>query len=319
VIRRRRRTGSTAVDLGTRVGEVRFANPIMVASGVAGHGTELASYVNMGELGAVVVKSLSSFEWKGNPAPRLHPVTAGMMNAVGLQGPGIERWKTEELPDLLATGAKVVVSIWGRSLDEYAEAAAMLAELPPQVVAVEVNLSCPNLKGKGMFAQSAELAAEAIAITSSCNRPRWAKLTAAVTDLVAIATSVRDAGAAAVTLVNTVPGLALNIETRKPQLGNGPGGLSGPAIHPVAVKAVWDVHAALPELPIVGVGGIATAEDAIELMLAGASAVQIGTAVFASPKVPGMILRDFATWCDQHHVTSVDQLVGAAHVRDDRS
>jgi dihydroorotate dehydrogenase (NAD+) catalytic subunit len=318
VIWRRREKGSTVVNLATRVGDVSLANPIMVASGVAGHGTELASYVDMAGLGAVVVKSLSSFEWKGNPAPRLHPVTAGMMNAVGLQGPGVERWKTEELPDLLATGAKVVVSIWGRSLDEYAEAAAMLADLPAQVVAVEVNLSCPNLKGKGMFAQSAELAAQAMSITSSCNRPRWAKLTAAVTDLVAIATSVRDAGAAAVTLVNTVPGLALNIETRKPQLGNGPGGLSGPAIHPVAVKAVWDVHAALPGLPIVGVGGIANAEDAIELMLAGASAVQIGTAVFASPKLPGTILRDFATWCDQHHVTSLDQLVGAAHVRDDR-
>ncbi len=311
----RRPIGVAEVSLQSRVGDVRFANPIMVASGVAGHGTELASYVDMANLGAMVVKSLSSFEWKGNPAPRLHPVTAGMMNAVGLQGPGIVRWKAEELPDLLATGAKVVVSIWGRSLEEYAQAAAMLADLPEQVVAVEVNLSCPNLLGKGMFAQSADLAAEAIAVTAACNRPRWAKLTAAVTDLVSIATSVRDAGAAAVTLINTVPGLALDIETRRPQLGNGPGGLSGPAIHPVAVKAVWDVHAALPGLPIVGVGGVASAHDVVELMLAGASAVQIGTAVFASPKLPGVILRDFATWCGRHHVISVDQLVGAAHER----
>lgn len=308
--------GSHLVDLTSRVGDLLFANPIMIASGVAGHGTELSSYIDLSGLGAIVVKSLSSFEWKGNPAPRLYPVRAGMMNAVGLQGPGIERWKVEELPDLLATGARIVVSVWGRSLDEYAEAAAMLADLPDQVVAVEVNLSCPNLKGKGMFAQSPDLAAEAIAISAICGRPMWAKLTAAVTDLVAVARSVHDAGASAVTLINTVPGLAIDIETRKPQLGNGPGGLSGPAIHPVAVKAVWDVHAALPELPVIGVGGVANAADVIELMLVGASAVQIGTAVFASPKLPGRILSDLAKWCDEHHLVSVDQLVGAAHAKE---
>jgi dihydroorotate dehydrogenase (NAD+) catalytic subunit len=312
----RRRPAITQVDLHSTVGDLTFPNPIMLASGVAGHGTELSAYVEMGALGAVVVKSLSAFEWKGNPPPRLHPVPAGMLNAVGLQGPGIERWKVEELPDLLATGARVVVSIWGRSLDEYAEAAAMLAGLPAQVVAVEVNLSCPNLKGKGMFAQSPDHAAEAMAVTASCGLPRWAKLTAAVTDLVSVARAVADAGAHAVTLINTVPGLGIDIETRRPVLGNGPGGLSGPAIHAVAVKAVWDVHAALPNLPIVGVGGVASASDAIELMLAGASAVGIGTAVFASPRLPGRILADLGKWCDAHHLTSVRDLVGAAHPKE---
>jgi dihydroorotate dehydrogenase (NAD+) catalytic subunit len=288
----------------------------MLASGVAGHGTELASYVDMGSLGAVVVKSLSAFAWAGNAAPRLHPVVGGMMNAVGLQGPGIEQWKADELPALLMTGAKIVVSIWGRSLEEYAAAAEMLRGLPAQVIAVEVNLSCPNLKGKGMFAQSPGLAAEAIAATVICGLPRWAKLTAAVTDLPAVARAVADAGAEAVTLINTVPGLALDIETRRAVLSNGPGGLSGPAIHPIAVKAVWDVHVACPDLPIVGVGGVANAHDAIELLLAGASAVAVGTAVFASPRLPAEILRDLNTWCAKHHLASVGELVGAAHPKD---
>lgn len=313
---RRRRSPSSGVDLGTTVGDVAFPNPIMMASGVAGHGTELASYLDLAALGAVVVKSLSAFEWNGNPAPRLHPVTAGMMNAVGLQGPGIARWRDEELPDLLATGARIVVSIWGRSLEEYAEAAVLLQNLPEQVVAVEVNLSCPNLRGKGMFAQSPDLAAEAMATTAICGKPRWAKLTAAVTDLACVARAVSEAGAAAVTLINTVPGLALDIESRRPVLGNGPGGLSGPAIHPIAVKAVWDVHAALPHVPIVGIGGVASARDAIELMLAGACAVGVGTAVFASPRLPVQILTDLSTWCAAHRVVSVRDLVGAAHPKE---
>ncbi len=312
----RRRIPSAAVDLQARVGDLVLPNPIMLASGVAGHGIELASYLDLSALGAVVVKSLSAFEWKGSPAPRLHPVTAGMMNAVGLQGPGIDRWRAEEMPDLIATGARIVVSIWGRSLEEYAAAAALLQDLPAEVVAVEVNLSCPNLLGKGMFAQSPELAAQAIEATAICGKPRWAKLTAAVTDLVSVARAVSDAGAAAVTLINTVPGLALDIETRRPVLGNGPGGLSGTAIHPIAVKAVWDVHAALADLPIVGVGGVASAHDAIELLMAGACAVGIGTAVFASPRLPAKVLADLSTWCAAHRVRSVSDLVGAAHPKE---
>ena len=281
-------------DLRARVGDIEFRNPIMLASGTAGYGAELAGYLDLAGLGAVVTKSLAAFEWAGNPAPRVHPTTAGMLNAVGLQGGGVEHWLQHDLPALLATGATVVASIWGRSLDEYAAAAAMMAAAPAGVVAVEVNLSCPNLQGHGMFAQSATAAASVIEACLGAGHPLWAKLTAAVTDLPSIAGAVAAAGAAAVTLINTLPGMAIDVRTGKPILGNGSGGLSGPAIHPIAVKAVWDVHAAHPDLPIVGVGGVATADDAIELMLAGASAVQIGTATFANPGVAGEIVASLS-------------------------
>ena len=274
-----------------RVGEVELKNPVMLASGTAGYGAELADYLDLGGLGAVVTKSLAAFEWVGNPAPRMHPTTAGMLNAVGLQGGGVEHWLAHDLPALMATGATVVASIWGRSVDDYAAAAALMSAAPEGVVAVEVNLSCPNLKGHGMFAQSATAAAEVISACSDAARPLWAKLTAAVTDLPSIAGAVAAAGASAVTLINTLPALAIDVGTMRPALGNGSGGLSGPAIHPVAVKAVWDVHVAHPELPIVGVGGVVSADDVIELMLAGASAVQIGTATFANPRAAGRIAR----------------------------
>ncbi|MFL5925776.1 MAG: hypothetical protein ACJ77E_02435, partial [Gaiellaceae bacterium] len=173
-------------------------SPVMTASGTAGHGDEQARYVDLASLGAVVVKSLAAEPWPGNAAPRVHETQGGMLNSVGLQGPGVEAWLRDELPPLLATGATVVASIWGRTVDEYAAAAALLADAPPQVVAVEVNLSCPNLHhGRAMFAQLPETAAEAVAATASCGRPRWAKLTPMVADLVPIAAATRDAGARA--------------------------------------------------------------------------------------------------------------------------
>jgi dihydroorotate dehydrogenase (NAD+) catalytic subunit len=268
-----------------RVGSVELANPVMTASGTAGYGTELARYMDLSVLGAVVVKSLAAFEWAGNPAPRLHPTAQGMLNAVGLQGPGIEHWLGHVLPDLLRTGATVVASIWGRTVDEYARAADLLAAAPPEVVAVEVNLSCPNLEGRdAIFAHDAELAASAIAATAGAGRPRWAKLSANTDRIVEVAGAVAAAGAGAVTCINTLLGLAYDPRTRRPALGAGGGGLSGRAIHPVAVRAVHDVHAALPDLPIVGVGGVSPGWDATELLLAGASAVQVGTATFADPR-----------------------------------
>jgi len=268
-----------------RVGSVELANPVMTASGTAGYGTELARYMDLSVLGAVVVKSLAAFEWAGNPAPRLHPTAQGMLNAVGLQGPGIEHWLGHVLPDLLRTGATVVASIWGRTVDEYARAADLLAAAPPEVVAVEVNLSCPNLEGRdAIFAHDAELAASAIAATAGAGRPRWAKLSANTDRIAEVAGAVAATGAEAVTCINTLLGLAYDPRTRRPALGAGGGGLSGRAIHPVAVRAVHDVHAALPDLPIVGVGGVSTGWDATELLLAGASAVQVGTATFADPR-----------------------------------
>lgn len=304
--------GAPPDALATHVGEVALRSPIMLASGTAGHGAELAPYLALRHLGAVVVKSLLAEPWAGNPAPRVHPATAGMLNAVGLQGPGVPAWRHDELPALLATDATVVASIWGRTLDEYAAAAEALANLPASVVAVEVNLSCPNLKGKGMFAQSAEATRAAMEATAACGRPRWAKLTAAVTSLPEIAAAAAAGGAAAVTLVNTLPALGLDVHTRRPVLANGSGGLSGAAIHPVAVKAVWDVRAALGDLPIVGVGGVVRATDAVELLLAGASAVQVGTATFADPRAAGRVQDDLARWCASEG-TTVAELVGAAH------
>ena len=298
-------------SLATQVGTVTLTSPVLLASGTAGHGAELAPYLALGHLGGVVVKSLAAYPWDGNPAPRVHPVTAGMLNAIGLQGPGVAAWVRDELPALVATGATVVASIWGRSVDDYAAAAAALAGVAG-IVAVEVNLSCPNLKGKGMFAQSPESTRAAMAATAGCGLPRWAKLTAAVTSLAEIATAAAEGGAAAVTLINTLPGLGLDVVTARPVLGNGSGGLSGVAIHPVAVKAVFDVRAALASLPIVGVGGVVRGRDAVELLLAGASAVAVGTATFADPRAAARVQHEIAEHCAAHR-TTVAARVGAAH------
>ncbi|MEZ5141867.1 MAG: dihydroorotate dehydrogenase [Acidimicrobiales bacterium] len=302
------------VDLRTCVGSVALANPVLTASGTAGHGDELARYLDLSALGAVVVKSLSADPWPGNPPPRIHETPAGMINSVGLQGRGVAHWLAEELPPLLATGATVVASIWGTTVEDYARAADALAGAPPEVVAVEVNVSCPNLHARGeMFAHSAAGTHEAVAATAGCGRPRWAKLSPNVTALAPIAVAATEAGAEAVTLVNTVMGMVIDVERRRPVLGGGGGGVSGPAIHPVAVRAVHDVHAALPELPIVGVGGVARGTDVVELLLAGAAAVEVGTATFAEPRATLRILGELQDWCDRHGVRAVTELIGGAH------
>jgi dihydroorotate dehydrogenase (NAD+) catalytic subunit len=299
------------VDLSVQVGSVRLAAPVLTASGTAGHGDELARFVDLSRLGAVVVKSLSADPWPGNPAPRVHETTAGMINSVGLQGPGVAAWTAEELPPLLATGATVVASIWGRTVEDYARAAEALADAPERVVAVEVNLSCPNLDGGAhLFAHDPDASAEVLRATEAAGRPRWAKLSPNTDRLVEVAGACEAAGAEAVTLVNTVMGMVIDTETRRPVLGAGKGGLSGPAIHPVAVRAVHDVHAALPELPIVGVGGVARAEHAVELLLAGARAVQVGTATFADPRSVLRVLEGLETWCRRHGVARVAELTG---------
>jgi len=311
-----RRSPRPGVDLSTTVGSVVLANPIMTASGTAGHGDELGAYVDLGSLGAVVVKSLSADPWAGNPAPRVHETPAGMINSVGLQGPGVQQWLDHELPAVLATGAKVVASIWGTSVEDYARAAAMLAGAPDGVIAVEVNISCPNHHDRNrMFAHSTASTIEAIEASSVCGLPMWAKLSPNVSDLASIAEAAASAGAEAVTLINTVLGMSIDVETRTRRLGGGGGGLSGPAIHPVAVRAVHDVHAALPDLPIVGVGGVARGTDAVELLMAGASAVQVGTASFADPRSIGRVLSEVEHWCANHGVRSVVELIGAVHDR----
>ncbi|CAN5184338.1 dihydroorotate dehydrogenase [soil metagenome] len=300
------------VEMGVTVGTVVLPNPVMTASGTAGHGAELGRYFPLDRLGAVVVKSLSADPWPGNPAPRVYATTAGMINSVGLQGPGVTAWLDHDLPALEATGARVVASIWGRTADEYAKAAELLAEASAVVVAVEVNLSCPNLDGgRHLFAQSASATAEAIEAAAACARPVWAKLTPTVTDIVEIAAAAVGAGAEAITLVNTALAMTIDPETRRFRLGAGGGGLSGPAIRPIAVRAVHDVHAALPSVPVVGVGGVTNGVEAVELLLAGASAVQVGTATFADPRAPLLVLDSLRAWCLDHGVGRVSELTGA--------
>ncbi len=308
-----RALAAEAVDMAVRVGSVRLANPIMTASGTAGHGAELAAYGDLAALGAVVVKSLHADPWPGNPPLRVHETAAGMINSVGLQGPGVEAWLAHDLAALAATGARVVASIWGRTIDEYRRAADLMAGAPDSVIALEVNLSCPNTEaGRDLFAHSADDTRAAMAATAGCGRPRWAKLSPNVGHLDEIAAAAHGAGAEAVTLVNTVMGMAIDPETRRFRLGSGPrgGGLSGPAIHPIAVRAVFDVHRVLPELPIVGVGGVASGADAAELLLAGASAVQVGTATFADPRAPHRVLRELQGWAARQGVLRIDELIG---------
>lgn len=308
-----------AVDLTTTVGSVVLPNPVMTASGTAGHGAELAPYLDLSALGAVVVKSLSAEAWAGNPALRVHETIAGMINSVGLQGPGVEAWLEHDLPRLITAGARVVASIWGRSVAEYEAAATLLASAPAAVVAVEVNLSCPNTEAaRDLFAHSESATADAMAATAGCGRPRWAKLSPNVTDLVPIAAAAQRSGADAVTLVNTVMAMAIDPETGRYRLGSGArgGGLSGPAIHPIAVRAVHDVHAALPDLPIVGVGGVMHGPDAAELLLAGARAIQVGTATFADPRAPSRVLDELRRWATRTGVRQINDVVGRAHRED---
>ena len=306
------------VDLAVQVGSLTLANPVMTASGTAGHADELEAYGPLAALGAMVVKSLSVAPWPGNPAPRVHQAGAGMLNSVGLQGPGIEAWVRDDLPRLAAVGARTVVSIWGQRLDDYAEAASILASVEG-LTAVEVNVSCPNIEDRRhMFAHSPDSTAEVLAtVAAGCpSIPLWAKLSPTVSDIADIAGAALENGAEAVTLINTALGMAIDVERRAPVLGSGPsgGGLSGPSIHPIAVRAVFDVRAAHPDAVIIGVGGIMVGRDAIELLMAGADAVQVGTATFRDPRAPWRVLDEIGAWCASHGVSSVRTLTGAAHV-----
>jgi dihydroorotate dehydrogenase (NAD+) catalytic subunit len=315
----RSRPSKPRPDLTTRIGRVVLPNPVMTASGTAGHGVELAAYLALAELGAVVVKSLSPEPWSGNPPPRVHEARAGMLNSVGLHNPGMERWLDTDLPALAASGARVVASIWGFTAGDYGRAAKTLAAAigdraaANALVAVEANISCPNVEDASrMFAQSSsgtyaaiDAAVRALAGTGL---PVWAKLSPAVTDITEMAAAALDAGAAGLTLINTLPALALDPVTARPRLGGGTGGLSGPALHPVAVRAVYDCRRAFPDAAIVGVGGVTTGEDAAEFIAAGADAVQVGTAIFADPRAPARILAELADWCQQHGVGSWSDL-----------
>lgn len=312
-------------DMEVRLGPVRLPSPIVAASGTFGHGDEVAALCDPSRLGAVTSKSQAVFAWPGNPAPRLHPAAAGMVNAVGLQGRGIAHWIEHDLPALRARGARVIASIWGHSVEDYAAAAAALRAASDQLVALEVNLSCPNLHDAAvaphagsaatvpMFAQDARRSADVVnAVHAAAGElALLAKLSPGVADLPAIAAAVLDAGATGLTLVNTARALAIDAETRRPALGGRGGGLSGAAIKPLALRAVHDVTRAHPGVPVVGTGGVMTGTDAVEMLLAGASAVGVGTATFLDPKATLRIGEELARWCTAHGVAAVRELSGA--------
>jgi dihydroorotate dehydrogenase (NAD+) catalytic subunit len=306
----------SGVDLTVGVGSIELPNPIMTAAGTAGHADELSAYGPLDRLGAVVVKSQSIEPWPGNPPPRLHQTSSGMLNSVGLQGPGIHAWIDQDLPKLTATAARVVLSIWGQRVSDFAKAAEIAAGTPG-ITALEVNVSCPNVEDRRrMFAHSASATAEVLtAVAESCpSIPLWAKLSPTVADIAEVAGAALEAGAEAVTLINTVLAMSIDIEAMRPVLGSGSagGGLSGPAVHSIAVRAVYDVRAAHPSAAIVGVGGVMCGEDAVELMMAGADAVQVGSATFRDPRAPFRILREVDRWCARHRIRAVSELKSAA-------
>jgi len=310
----RQRNKAAEVDLATSVATVRLATAVMTASGTAGHGAELGAYFDLSAIGAVVVKSLSADPWPGNPGPRVCPVPGGMLNGVGLQGPGVAAWLIDELPALEASGARVVVSIWGRRVEDYARAASLLAQAPACVVAVEVNISCPNLEDRSrMFAHSPGATAEAVAASAACGRPRWAKLSPNTSELLSVAEAALGAGAEALTLTNTLIGLAIDTERRAPVLGAGGGGLSGDALHSVALRAVYDCRAAFPDCAIVGVGGVSDGLGAVRMLMAGANAVQVGTASLADPRAASKVQSELVSWCRRHGLGAVRDLVGVAN------
>jgi dihydroorotate dehydrogenase (NAD+) catalytic subunit len=298
-------------DLAVRVGSIALQNPVMTASGTAGCSAELSAYMDMSRLGAVVVKSLGHEPWPGNPPPRLRPVAGGMLNSVGLQGPGVEMWLRDQLPRLMATGAIVVASIWGKTIDDYAKAAAMLQDAPDRVIAVEVNVSCPNLEdAEQMFSCSAEATAAAVRASDAARRPRWVKLSPAAPDLCRVAAAAVEAGAEAVTLVNTLPSSQVRGARYAAGLGGAGGGLSGMPVHQIAQRAIRECRAALGDVAIVGVGGVFNAGGALELLTAGANAVQVGTATFLDPRAPVRVLCELEDLCVRRGARSLEELLG---------
>lgn len=299
-------------SLATRVGDVALPSFVLTAAGTAGYGDELAPYGDLAELGAVVVKSLAHFAWDGNPSPRVGVAEDAMINSVGLAGPGVAAWRAGGLVALRGRGARVVASIWGRTVDEFAEAASDLAGA--DVVAIEINASCPNLEDRAsVFAHSAAAVRAILAATAGVHVPRWVKLSPNTPELVAIASAAVAAGADALVLTNTLVGLAIDVETGHPTLGAGGGGLSGPPLLPVALRAVFECRAALPSVPIVGVGGVSCADAALQMVMAGADAVEVGSATFANPRAPWEVAAGVARWLASHGEESIGSVRGRAH------
>lgn len=284
-----------AVDLRTKLGHVELPNPILTASGCAGAGRELAQFFDVAKIGAVVTKSVMLAPRAGRPTPRMAETPSGMLNSIGLQGPGIDAFLQRDLPWLLSRGARVVVSIAGQTIREYAGLAARLSDTAG-VTAIEVNLSCPNAEDAGQsFALDPQRAGSVIAAVRGSARhdiPVFAKLSPDVTDIVAVASACVASGADGLSLINTMLGMVIDPVTVRPVLAGRYGGLSGPAIRPVAVRCVWQVRAAFPAVPIIGTGGVRTGRDALELLLAGASMIAVGTEIMHDPSACSRVLKE---------------------------
>jgi dihydroorotate dehydrogenase (NAD+) catalytic subunit len=307
---------TTSVDMSTSLGSVPIPSPVLTASGCSAFGRELEPFTDLAAIGAVVTKSVQLRPRSGRPTPRMAETPSGMLNSIGLQGPGIDGLLDGELPWLAERGARAFVSIAGVRVEDFAELATRLRGVPG-VAGLEVNISCPNVESRGeVFACDPVAASDVVAAVRAAAdpaQPIYAKLSPDVTDIVSVARAVVDAGADGLSMINTLLGLVIDPDTMKPVLGGITGGLSGPAIRPVALRCVWQVHQALPQVPILGMGGIRTGLDALQFVLAGASAVSVGTAVFNDPSALGRIHAELAAALEARGFTSLREAVGYAH------
>ena len=306
----------STLDFSTKIGSKRFNNPIFTASGCASSGQELAQFFPLTELGAIVTKSIMTKSRTGRATPRMAETPSGMLNSIGLQGPGIDAFLEKDIPWLVENKVKVIVSIAGETVDEYGVLARRLRAVAG-ISAIEVNISCPNVENRGqVFAchpESAIAVIEAVRRNIGGELPIVAKLSPDVTDIVAIASSVINAGVDGLALINTLLGMVIDTNTMKPKLAGKTGGLSGPAIRPVAVRAIYQVHQAFPNIPIVGMGGVSNGRDAFELVLAGASAVSIGTASFSNPTAALSIKNELSALLTEKGFNDFRDAIGFAH------
>lgn len=306
----------STLDFSTKIGSKRFSNPIFTASGCASSGQELSQFFPLTEIGAIVTKSIMTKARTGRATPRMAETPSGMLNSIGLQGPGIDAFLENDIPWLVANSAKIIVSIAGETVDEYGVLARRLRSVPG-ISAVEVNISCPNVENRGqVFAchpDTATAVIESVRRNIGGELPIVAKLSPDVTNIVEIAQSVINAGVDGLALINTLLGMVIDTNTMKPKLAGKTGGLSGPAIRPVAVRAIYQVHQAFPNTPIVGMGGVASGRDAFELVLAGASAVSIGTATFGNPTAVLQIRDQLSELLLEKGITDFRDAIGFAH------
>jgi dihydroorotate dehydrogenase (NAD+) catalytic subunit len=303
------------MDLSVRIGSLSLKNPLIAASGCFGYGVEYADIVDLSSLGGIVVKGLFLKEREGHPAPRVVETPAGMLNAIGLQGIGVRRFVDEKLPELRARRATVLVNVCGTTLDEYVEVSRILSD-HEGVAAIELNISCPNIKEGGIqFGCSLNGTFDVVsAVRKVTTLPVIPKLTPNVTDVALFARAAEDAGADAVSLVNTFLAMVIDVETRRPKISNVVGGLSGPAIRPIAVRMVYECRQAI-KIPIIGMGGIADARDVLEFMIAGADAVQVGTANYVDPFIWPKLLDGISEYLRRHNVARIADLVGTVDTR----